>query len=155
MNSTSCGGWPLRGPREMLAGCVWLARLTDKVRLHHARKLPANYIRFLGHPRGVEGHFLRHFNLSNSTAFEAIGAAGDDLSVEQWFLSHPAVIPAEIATWNQLAPNLGRIGYPGAAELQYVINHVLEPEARVPGISTIFEAIEIDEIATLQKSPKI
>ncbi|MEY3898435.1 MAG: hypothetical protein RLZZ214_3957 [Verrucomicrobiota bacterium] len=154
MNSGSCSGWPLRGPRETLAGCVWLARLTDKIRLHHAGKLPADFAPFLGHPRGVDGHFLRHFGLALDSTAEAIIAARDDSEVERWFLSHPNAFQIEIESWNILAPNLGRTGYPATAELQLVIDRYMEPEARVPGISTIFDAIELDDIATLRKHSK-
>lgn len=135
----------------MLAGCVWLARLTDKVRLHHAGMLPADYAPFLGHPRGVDGHFLRHFGLSHESTAEAIIAASDDSEVEQWFLSHPNSFQTEIGSWNILAPNLGRAGFPMTTELQFVITRVLEPEARVPGIATIFGAIEHDDVATIRK----
>lgn len=147
------GSFSIRGPREMLAGCVWLARLADKVRLHHAGRLRDDHVGFLGHPRGVDGHFLRHFGLSRSTAFAAIIEAGDDAGVERWFLGHPNAFQEEIASWNLLAPNLGRTGFPGAKELQFVLLRVLEPEARVPGISTLFEAIELDDLAIQRKHP--
>lgn len=154
MNAVTSCGWPLRGPREMLAGCVWLARLTDKIRLHHAGKLPDDYAPFLGHPRGVDGHFLRHFGLSQDATFEAIVTAGDDSGVERWFLSHPNSFLAEIESWNILAPNLGRAGFPMITELQFMISRVLEPEARTTAVSTIFDAIELDNLATIQKCLK-
>ena len=152
MNPETSTGELLRGPREMLAGCIWLARLTDKVRLHRLGKLPDGYTPFLGHPRGVDGHFLRHFGLSRRD-LDAIASAGDDRGVEQWFLSHPNASKDRIESWNQLAPNLGRAGYPSVAELQYVIDHVLAPDARGSEISTLFDAIELDEAAGLRKSP--
>lgn len=154
MISGSCSGWPLRGPRETLAGCVWLARLTDKIRLHHAGKLPADFAPFLGHPRGVDGHFLRHFGLTLDSTVEAIIAARDDSEVERWFLSHPNAFQIEIESWNTIAPNLGRSAFPMTTELQYVISRVLEPEARITAPATIFDAIEVDNLATLRKHSK-
>lgn len=154
MNSGSSNGWHLRGPREMLAGCVWLARLTDKVRLHHEGRLSNDFARLLGHPRGVDGHFLRHFGLSRSATFEAIVEAGDDAGVQRWFLSHHDAFQSEIIAWNYLAPNLGRAGFPAETELQLVINRIMEPEAVIPGISTIFEAIELDDIAVIKRHSK-
>lgn len=108
MNSDSSEGWPIRGPREMLGDCVWLARFSDKVRLHHTGRLPIDFVRLLGHPRGVDGHFLRHFGLMFSDTFDAIVEARDDSGVEHWFLSHHNAFQSEIKTWNHLAPNLGR-----------------------------------------------
>lgn len=151
MISGSSTGWPLREPKEMLAGCVWLARLTDKIRLHHVGELPEVYTSFLGHPRGVDGHFLRHFDLSFTAISDAIIAADDDSGVERWFLHHPNSFKAEIESWNTLAPNLGRAGYPMSTELPFVINRFMEPEAQVPGIATIFEAIVLDDIAIVNK----
>jgi Domain of unknown function (DUF5069) len=139
----------------MLAGCIWLARLTDKIRLHHAGILPDGYVPFLGHPRGVDGHFLRHFGLSQNATFHALAEAADDSSVERWFLNDHDAIHSKITSWNMLAPNLGRTGFPAVAELQFLIKRILEPEARVPGIATIFEAIELDDKIVFQKHSKI
>lgn len=62
---------------------------------------------------------------------------------------------SEITSWNTYAPNLGRAGLPAAAEFQFSIKRVLEPEARIPRIATIFEAIELDDRVVFQQQSKI
>ena len=86
----------IRAPFESLAGCTWLARLTDKVRLMHSGELPADYLILLGYPRGVDGYFLRHFGLDRKSALEAISNQADDSDVAEWFLAQAGVTEASI-----------------------------------------------------------
>ena len=70
---------PLRSPRQVLAGWVHLARFVDKVRLHHAGKLPADYqANFCG---GFDGRWLEAAGVSKETFLEAVRAAKDDAAV--------------------------------------------------------------------------
>lgn len=135
----------IRSPWEQLAGCVWFARLVDKVRLKQQGKLPPDYLMLLGHPRGIDGHFLRHFNLNKDATLETIAAQLDDDGVKQWFLVQPGVSVAEIKSWNELAPNLGRRGWPGERELAFAIEHFYRGNAIDAPVESLFDLIRIDE----------
>ena len=65
----------LRGHRDILAGCRWLARITDKVRAGEDGKLPVLYRLSLGNPLGVDGFFLRHFRISFGNFRKALNQA--------------------------------------------------------------------------------
>ena len=135
----------IRAPFESLAGCTWLARLTDKVRLMHRGELPADYLILLGHPRGVDGYFLRHFGLDRKSALEAISNQADDSDVAQWFLAQVGITEASIQSWNDLAPNLGRRGWPGEKELAIAIERFYGGSIGEASVETVFELIHIDE----------
>ncbi|TAG10360.1 MAG: DUF5069 domain-containing protein [Verrucomicrobia bacterium] len=135
----------LRSPFDCLAGCMWLARLTDKIRLMNVGKLPAGYHAFLGHRRGVDGHFLRHFELDKSVVLEAIANQFDDNDVARWFLGQPTVTQNRINRWNDLAPNLGRHGWPCEKELAIAIERFYPASVGDRPIETLFELIVRDE----------
>lgn len=135
----------LRAPWDCLAGCVWLARLADKTRLRRHGELPPDYLMLLGHPRGIDGHFLRHFGLDKETAIEAIASQSDDRGIERWFLSQSGVTDDNILEWNHLAPNLGRRGWPAEVELRIAIKRFYGGVAMESPIETIFDLIRIDE----------
>jgi catechol 2,3-dioxygenase-like lactoylglutathione lyase family enzyme len=135
----------IRAPWDCLAGCIWLARLTDKIRLANDGKLPPDYRAFLGHRRGVDGHFLRHFELDKKAVLEAIKNHLDDSDVEQWFLQQPTVNQSRIKIWNELAPNLGRRGWPCEQELAIAIERFYRVSDGDTPVETLFELIRRDE----------
>ncbi len=136
---------PMRSPLEKLAGCLWLPRITDKARLESAGQLPGDYRPFLGHPRGMDGHFLRHFGLSRKKTLSTLGTLSGDEAVEQWFLSQPGVSGKSIREWNVFAPNIGRTGQPGEKELHWLLEHIFGGTAPSGTITSMFEAIAWDE----------
>jgi len=136
---------PLRAPMEKLAGCLWLARLTDKARLESAGRLPEDYRPFLGHPRGVDGRFLKHFELSRKETLGVLGMLPGDEAVEQWFLSQSGVSGESIREWNVFAPNIGRVGQPGEKELRWLLEHFFAGTGPSPAVASAFEAIAWDE----------
>ncbi len=148
----------LRAPWDRLAGCVWLARLTDKVRLMSLGKLSRDYSMLLGHHRGVDGSFLRHFDLDKETTLEAIAVQAGDNGVEQWFLAQTGVTDASIQSWNDLAPNLGRRGWTGERELAIAIKRFYGSAAIDSPVESLFDLIRIDEdlpLPTLNPHPSI
>lgn len=135
----------IRAPWDSLAGCVWLARLADKTRLMRLGKLSPDYLMLLGHPRGIDGHFLRHFGLDKETTLEAIAVQPDDHGVGQWFLTQCGVTDAIIQSWNDLAPNLGRNGWPGERELAIAIEMFYGGIVMESAVETLFDLIRLDE----------
>lgn len=139
----------IRAPWEPLAGCVWLARFADKARLMKIDQLPEDYLMLLGHPRGIDGHFLRQFGLDRATALESMSIQSTDSSVEQWFLAQPGVSETSIKNWNELAPNLGRPGWPGERELAFAIERFYRGAVGESPVETLFDMIRIDEQLSL------
>lgn len=135
----------IRAPWDRLAGCGWLARLTDKTRLMRLGELPPDYLMLLGHHRGIDGRFLQHFGLNKNTALEAISNQPDDNGVELWFRSQPGVSESSIESWNGLAPNLGRLGWPGERELAIAIKRFYGGVAMKSPVETLFDLIRLDE----------
>ncbi len=135
----------LRSPFERIAGCLWLARLTDKARLKSQGELPSDYMMLLGHPRGIDGCFLRHFELEKETTLECLASLSDDSTVEHWFQSQPGVGNSSIRSWNHLAPNLGKSGWPGEENMPLVRERFFAGVQKAKHAKSFFELILIDE----------
>lgn len=134
----------LRRPGDKLADCVWLARFIDKCRLHFAGALPADYQRPFCSPLGIDGIFLEHFSLRQDEILAAIRQAGNDEEVVRWFLTQASVTPESIRAWNQLAPDIGRPGFPGEKGFQWARRH-LYAGCTDPRVTSGFTAIAWDE----------
>ncbi|HZI31860.1 MAG TPA: DUF5069 domain-containing protein [Candidatus Binatia bacterium] len=130
----------LPGPRETLAGCVWLPRILAKARGLMRGDLPPDYQARFGSPTGVDGIFMAHFHLTRDDIL--VAAARPDAEVAAWFSSHTN--PTQIAEWNRIALNLGRSGFPMAERFSLALSttyrHV-DPR----GKTTVFEILEADE----------
>jgi len=128
------------GPRDMLAGCIWLPRILAKARLLKSSALPPDYAARFCHPGGVDGQFLNYFGLTREDMLAA--ACWSDEAVVAWFQSRYSL--EQIAEWNRVAVNLGRLGFPMAERLPVALatsyKHV-DPQ----GITTLFEVLEADE----------
>jgi hypothetical protein len=130
------------GPREQLAGCVWLPRILAKARMLKGGTLAPEYEARFCHPSGVDGHFLAHFGLSREDV--VCLAQLQDEAVASWFLARTT--PDGIEKWNHVAANLGRPGFPMAERFPVAMSTTykhLDPR----GIETVFEALEADEKA--------
>jgi hypothetical protein len=101
---------PLPAPRDQLAGCIWLPRITAKARLFQSGQLPPEYAARFGVRDGVDEVFLRYFGIDRQTLIAASG--GTDAQVAAWFLALPGATPERIGDWNHIAVNLGRPGFP-------------------------------------------
>ena len=134
----------LRLPSDRLAGRVWLPRCVDKARACLEGSLPLSYRVAFGSRLGVDGYFLRHFQLSRRKLLWAVRDSSNEQTLAEWFLKTPAASPSRIETWNELAPRLGSRGHPGYATLK-ILKWVFYPKSiRLP-VRGIFEAIEQDE----------
>jgi Domain of unknown function (DUF5069) len=134
-------------PREKMADCVWLPRIIAKTRLLHAGELPTAYADRFCHPTGVDGQFIKFFNLTKTDIIAV--ANRPDSSIQDWFLSLDGIDEKRIEEWNELAENLGRPGFPMADRLQVGLattySHLKPDQAR-----TIFDLLDLDE----GRSPK-
>lgn len=135
----------LRRPTERLADVCWLPRFIDKARAHLDGTLPGEYRRRLGSARGMDGAFLRHFDLTKEAFLDAVrDSAGSDLAVAKWFYAQPGATDQKVEQWNAIAPELGKPGQPGYEILQWAMEHIYKGSAYT-GSESIFEIIEADE----------
>ncbi len=136
---------PTHRPTDQLAGCMWLARLTDKIRLKLAGNLAEDFQLPFCHPRATDGLFFAHFGLTKEEIIPAVEAsAGDDAKVVEWFLARSADMPEKIAAWNRIAPQMGRPGFPGEGIFAFAKRRVYKGPPD-PRIDSIFLAIAADE----------
>ena len=131
-------------PHDELAGCVWLPRFAEKARLFLIGRLPFIYRLAFGSRLGIDGAFLRHFNLTLAQFLAAVRQSADNEAVAQWFLSLPAASPDRIARWNRRAMLLGAKGHPGY-RTRHLIKWVFYPKSVRTPVNSLFEAIEQDE----------
>ncbi len=132
----------LSRPTDRLAGCVWLPRILSKARHLRCGTLPADYVANFCHPKGVDGLFLAHFDLSRED-ISSIAARSDD-EVARWFLARTGISENRIEDWNQTALNLGRTGYPMAERFATALATTYKNVAG-RGLKTVFEVLEEDE----------
>lgn len=134
----------LRRPHEALAGCIWLPRFIDKCRCHFAGTLPHDYQIAFCSPHGIDGIFLDYFGLAPADAQSVIHATRTDEDVARWFCAQPGVNPEKIQLWNELAPNIGKPGYPGERGFAWARRHFLAA-CTDPRVISGFTAIAWDE----------
>ena len=131
----------LRRPTEKLAECVWLPRFMDKVRHHSAGTLDPDYRRPFCHPLATDGVFLSHFQIEKDEIISVIeNSAGDDDTVAKWFEARTQYTPERVAAWNELAPNIGKGGYPVRTGFLWVLRHYYNGTAPDPRVDSAFTA---------------
>jgi len=99
----------LRSPREKMAGWVHLPRFIDKIRLHQAGKLPADYQNNFA-SRGFDAFWLEASGLDRESFLELVRKTADDRKIEAWVKAHARRTPQEIEAFNQKVMNHGRSG---------------------------------------------
>lgn len=135
----------LRRPRERLADVCWLPRFIDKARAYLNDSLPPEYRKRFCSPKGMDGNFLRHFDITRDAFVEAVRASnGSDIAVAKWFYRQPSVTDDKVNEWNRVAPEFGRLGAPGHEMFQWAMQNIYK-ESPYTGVESIFEVIEADE----------
>ena len=135
----------IRSPLQKVAGCYYLGRLTDKIRLELAGQLSEDYRPYLFHRHGADTKFMIYFGLAKEEIVEAVKASdSDDARMAAWFVQRTGLDEQKLNTWNELAVNLGKQGYPMAKTLVWAKENLL-PRCTDPTIDTVFKAIEWDE----------
>ena len=135
----------IRSPFEKLAGCYYLARLTDKIRLELLGQLSQDYRPYLFHRHGADTQFMNYFGLNKEEIVESVKASNnDDARMAAWFEQRTGLDEGKRNSWNGVAVNLGRQGYPMAKTLIWAKLNLL-PHCSDPNIDTVFKAIEWDE----------
>ncbi len=88
-----------RSPRETMDGWMYLPRYVDKIRLHLAGRLHADYQENLG--QGFDGMWLKHAGLKHEVFMEVVKRTITDGEVCDWVRQHVKKSPAEKAAHAQ------------------------------------------------------
>ena len=97
----------LRSPADQVGGLVYFGRMIDKIRLHHAGQLPADYVPNLG--GGFDERCVHFLRVSYRALVDRVGSVPhSDQSLLDWALvegRHPD--EEEIEVWNEFMRKRG------------------------------------------------
>jgi len=131
----------LRSPREKVGGLVYFGRMLDKVRLHAAGNLPADYLPNLG--GGFDERCLRFLRIEYAALEARVQAGGTDEELLAWCCEQGRKPDdEEIMVWNDFMSKRGW-NDEASARLQQRL-----PEYGLAGrtdIATFFDVIDADE----------
>lgn len=95
-----------RSPYDQIHGLVYFGRMLDKIRLHAAEKLSADYIPNLGIK--FDERCLRFLNVSYEDLKKVVLAGATDEEVWQWCQKNGRALTAEeITVWNHFMTKRG------------------------------------------------
>jgi hypothetical protein len=95
-----------RSPREMMSGWVCLPRFVDKIRLHKAGILHADYQE--NFTKGFDGAWLKAAGLSAETFLPIVKNSVTDGEVADWVAKNVQKSDAEKRAFNDFVLNRGR-----------------------------------------------
>ncbi len=134
----------LRSPYDQTRGLVHFGRMLDKIRLHAARKLPADYVPYLGEAdqTAFDGRICRFLGISYDRIVEKTLEGGADEAVLDWAFSQghrPTTEEIEILSAFLAKRGWRDSGSPGLRQW--------EAEAGLPRntTATYFDLKDIDE----------
>ncbi|MEJ6604412.1 MAG: DUF5069 domain-containing protein [Opitutaceae bacterium] len=138
---------PLRRPwDDSIADCMWLARLTDKTRLHLDGNLNADFEPFFGHKLGTDGEFFRFFEIDLETLIAIVrNSPTNDQAVAAWFISRPSVTDDRITAWNADAFDLGKSGHSMSRAFSWAKRKYYGGDKADPAVVSVFSGIAWDE----------
>src|SRR5271155_2881743 len=88
-----------RSPREMMSGGVYLPRFVDKIRLHLAGKLHADYQE--NFTKGFDGAWLKAAGVTAEQMIEVVKHSVCDGQVADWVAANIKKSDAEKAAFNE------------------------------------------------------
>jgi gluconokinase len=89
----------LRSPRDPVGGIVYFGRMLDKIRLHAAGKLPADYHANLG--GGFDERTVDFLHIGYPALVERVKQGGSDMEILAWsFQAGRKPSEEEIEVWN-------------------------------------------------------
>ena len=97
----------LRSPADKVGGLVYFGRMIDKIRLHHAGKLPPDFVENLG--GGFDERCIHFLRISYQDLVDRVNAGNDsDENLLDWALNagrHPD--EEEIEIWSEFMRKRG------------------------------------------------
>ena len=97
-----------RSPREVMAGWVYLPRFVDKIRLHLAGQLPADYQ--ANFTKGFDGSWLEAAGVKAEAFIEVVKNTLTDGQVADWVAQNVRKTDAEKAAFSNFILNRGTEG---------------------------------------------
>ncbi|XHR28780.1 MAG: DUF5069 domain-containing protein [Chthoniobacteraceae bacterium] len=132
----------LRSPRETVGGLVHFGRMLDKIRLHAAGKLPADYHAALG--VGFDGRTIAFLHVAYADVVAQVKAGASDEAVLEWCYQHGRKpTEDEIEIWDAFMSKRGWRD-DGAESLAKRIAEAPDLAGRTD-ILTSFDFIDADE----------
>ena len=131
----------LRSPHEKLGGICYLGRMLDKIRLHAAGKLPADYIGNLG--GGFDERAVNFLWIDYPALVERVKEGGSDEEILEWCQQRgrsPRV--EEIEVWNEF---MRKRGWNDEATPRLAQRKQEGGFGARDDIQTFFDYIDIDE----------
>jgi gluconokinase len=135
----------LRSPSATLGGIAYLPRMLDKIRLHAAGQLPADYQPNLG--TGFDGRALSFLWIEYPALVERVKAGGSDQEILEWaFTQGRRPSAEEIEIWNEfmrkrgwcdeaserLAQRKAESGFTDRGDIQTFFDYIDADEGRPP-----------------------
>jgi hypothetical protein len=130
-----------RSPRESMCGWFYLPRFVDKIRLHLAGKLHADYHENL--TKGFDGAWLKATGVSAESFIEVVKNSITDGQVADWVANNIKKTEAEKKAFNDFVLNRGRDDDASKARLK-----MRKEEAGLSHrdeIQTFVDYIDVDE----------
>lgn len=88
-----------KSPSEKVGGMFWFGRMLDKIRLHDEKRLPPEYVSFLG--KGFDGRCVRYLRIDYSDLVKRVLGGGTDQEVFHWcFENGRSLSEEDIEIWN-------------------------------------------------------
>ena len=100
----------LRSPHEKVGGLVYFGRMLDKIRLHHAGRLPPEYVTNLGEGDWYfyDARCCRFLGVKFKALTKRVREGGTDLQILRWCFRQGGKRSAEqIAIWNTFLAKRG------------------------------------------------
>jgi len=131
----------LRSPREKVGGLYHFGRMLDKIRLHAAGQLPADYVPNLG--VGFDGQCLRFLRVHYADVVERVKAGGTDEEVFAWCCLHGhQPTEWEATVWNAF---MCKRGWNDEASDRLRERIAADPALAGKKIETFFDMLDADE----------
>jgi hypothetical protein len=131
-----------RSPRETMDGWSYLPRYIDKIRLHLAGKLPADYLDNFG--KGFDGLWLKYAGVTHEQMIDVVKKSVTDGEVCDWVRQNVKKSPAEKA-----AHAKDMLSRPPAGDAEAVARLKMRKEqggmAQRDDIKTFVDYIDADE----------
>ena len=131
----------LRGPGEKVGGLVYFGRMVDKIRLHQAGKLPADYHENLG--TAFDGRCVKYLGVTYPALVDRVKQGGSDEQILDWcFTQGRKPDEDETLIWNNF---LSKRGWRDeASDILQQRKQKYNVMAR-DDIQTFFDIIDFDE----------
>jgi gluconokinase len=131
----------LRSPYAKTSGLVYFGRMLDKIRLHAAGELPADYVPNLG--GGFDERCLHFLGIDYDSLKERVNGGGSDEEILEWaFETGKGRTEEEIEIWNEFMRKRGWKDE-GTDRLQSRLKEA--GFADRTDVETFFDFIDLDE----------